>query len=209
MQTEQTNIKFNSNVLLKDANTGEVFVDKSNAVHPQNMARVIARGLANETNSNIHLVALGNGGTFIDTTGVIRFNNPNTTGTDAVLYSETYSEVVDGTVVNGNDIFSAASTTDITSIVTIEVTISPDEPSDQWLTDSTGVDTLSNPQDNSTAYQYEFDELGCFAINPLYDPLNPTIEPEFLLLTHIIFQPIAKSQNRQLQLTYTLTISVS
>ena len=44
---------------------GAVLVDKDNAVHPQNMARVIARGLANETNNFVNYIAFGNGGTDI------------------------------------------------------------------------------------------------------------------------------------------------
>lgn len=208
MQKEQTNIKFSTNVLLKDKNTGEVFVDQSNAVHPQNMAYIIARGLANEPNSQIHRIGLGNGGTYVDTAETLHFNTPNTTGIDATLYNETYFEVIDGTVVNSNTLTSNRSTTDVTSIVVIDVTIDSTEPSGQWLTDAQGNVIISNPE--TGGYAYEFDELGCFAKNPAYDALNPNPAiKEFLLLTHIVFHPIAKSQNRQLQLTYTITISVS
>lgn len=205
MQNNTAVVKFSTNVLLRDKNTGEVFVNECNAVHPQNMARVIARGLANEANNNIHLVALGNGGTYVDTAEVLHYNAPNVTGTTATLYNETYAEVVDGTQTNSNTLVSSASTTDITSIVSINVIVSPNEPGDQWITDAQGNNETSNPETNG--YKYEFDELGCFAKNPLYT-VGGT-EKEYLLLTHIVFHPIAKSQNRQLELSYTLTISVS
>ena len=44
---------------------GNVLVDKDNAIHPQNMARVISRALANESNYFIKEIAFGNGGTDI------------------------------------------------------------------------------------------------------------------------------------------------
>ncbi len=81
---------------------GHVLLDEEpNAVHPQNMARVIARGLANEPNHSIHRIAFGNGGTLVDAAFTITFNTPNdgqppdTRTWDSRLYSETYSEVVD------------------------------------------------------------------------------------------------------------------
>ena len=56
---------------------GEVHLDKFNAVHPQNMARVMARALANESNENIYRIAFGNGGTLTDAAFTITFNTPN------------------------------------------------------------------------------------------------------------------------------------
>lgn len=81
--------------------TGEhLLVDKSNAIHRQNMARVLARGLANEPNHFIHRMAFGNGGTFRDAAGNLVYNPPND-GRDGSwesrLYNETYSEIIDDT----------------------------------------------------------------------------------------------------------------
>ena len=45
---------------------GTVLVDKHNAIHPQNMARVITRALANESNYFVKQIAFGNGGTDIN-----------------------------------------------------------------------------------------------------------------------------------------------
>ena len=52
---------------------GNVLVDKKNAVHPQNMARVISRALANESNYFIYRIAYGNGGTLVDPTGAVTY----------------------------------------------------------------------------------------------------------------------------------------
>lgn len=85
---------------------GNVLLDKSNAVHPQNMARIFARALANENNYNIYRIAFGNGGTTTDAAFTVSFNPsndgqpPDTRTWDSRLYNETYSEIVDeGNVV--------------------------------------------------------------------------------------------------------------
>jgi len=94
---------------------GEVLLDKDNAVHPQNMARVIARALSNENNYRIHRMAFGNGGTEIDAAFTVTFKNPNdgqppdTQTWESRLYNETYSEIVDdsNTALLGTDPGSA------------------------------------------------------------------------------------------------------
>lgn len=81
-----------------DGNQTTTLVDKFNAIHPQNMSRIIARALANEQNSYIYRMAFGNGGTVTDPTGKVILNSPNDgtiNGWEARLYNETYSEVVD------------------------------------------------------------------------------------------------------------------
>jgi hypothetical protein len=91
-------ITLSSRVKIFDLKTNEVLVDKSNAIHPQNMSRVIARALANEPNSLIHRIAFGNGGTYTDAAGNVVFNPPNdgnSGGWEARIYNETYSEIVD------------------------------------------------------------------------------------------------------------------
>jgi hypothetical protein len=79
----------------------KVMLDKYNAIHPQNMARVIARALAHEPNSSIWRLALGNGGTTWASDGSVIFKTPNDgsdgSGWESRLYNETYSEIVDDT----------------------------------------------------------------------------------------------------------------
>lgn len=76
-----------------------VLRDEYNAVHPQNMARILARALANEPNSHIWRLALGNGGTTTASDGTIIYKTPNDgsdgSGWESRLYNETYSEIVD------------------------------------------------------------------------------------------------------------------
>jgi hypothetical protein len=200
-------------VLIKDKATGEVLLDKNNAVHVKNMSMAIARGLAHDTTpatitlpggsasasvgtNQILAIKLGNGGTTLDALNAIVYQAPNVTGNAADLYSATYGEIVDATVTGagaGNSVtWTSSPSPDLTSIVTATMTISANEPSNQDITDST--DTNPNAQ-------YAFDELGLFCADPAL--------PAGRLLTHIVFSPILKTANRELVITYTLTISVS
>lgn len=87
---------------------GNILLDKDNAVHPQNMARVFARALSNEHNYFINRIAFGNGGTTVDAAFTVTYKTPNDGQTpdiatwDSRLYRETYSEIIDAgqTVLN-------------------------------------------------------------------------------------------------------------
>jgi hypothetical protein len=80
---------------------GNVLVDQDNAIHPQNMARIIARALANEHNYFINRIAFGNGGTTIDAAYTVTYKKPNdgqspdVSTWDSRIYKETYSEIID------------------------------------------------------------------------------------------------------------------
>jgi hypothetical protein len=177
-------------VKIHDRLSGHVYLDKDNAIHPQNMARIIARGLAHENNGWIFELALGNGGTFIDSSLQIQYKTPNTVGTTAQLYNETYAEVVDDAdagVGVGNSVISQPSPTpQITSLVITTCILTADEPAGQAPTDSETTDPESI---------YTFDELGLKS-------------GDGLLLTHVVFNPIEKTANRELVITYTLTVNV-
>lgn len=87
---------------------GNVLLDKCNAIHSRNLARVVARALSNEHNYFIHRMAFGNGGTVIDAAYNVVYKTPNdgflpdVATWDSRLYNETYSEIVDDgqTVLN-------------------------------------------------------------------------------------------------------------
>ena len=97
---EQLGFSVKGHVKITD-DLGNVLLDKDNAIHPQNMARIIARALANEPNSHIYRMAFGNGGTQVDSAYNIRYMTPNDgqepdkATWESRLYRETYSEVVD------------------------------------------------------------------------------------------------------------------
>lgn len=80
---------------------GNVLLDKDNAIHPQNMARVIARALSHEHNFYINRIAFGNGGTIVDAAFTVTYKTPNDGQSPDIytwqsrLYNETYSEIID------------------------------------------------------------------------------------------------------------------
>jgi hypothetical protein len=90
-------IGIDGHLLIRDETHDEVMLDQHNAIHPQNMSRILARGLANEPNSIIGRIAFGNGGTFLDVGSNLVFNPPNVgevAGWESRLYSEAYSEII-------------------------------------------------------------------------------------------------------------------
>jgi hypothetical protein len=178
---------------IHDPNNGEVFVDKKNAIHYENMSIGLAQSLANKNLGFIYAMAFGNGGSAVDPTGVITYLPPNTTGQNADLYNQTYIKVVDDN--------SAANTDPSRNKLTVLHT------SGQVYTDvlvtcllDFGEPPGQQAFDNSTNFngEYVFDELGLKAWEGSGENL--------MLLTHVIFHPVQKSLNRQIQIDYTVRI---
>lgn len=170
---------------VKMLSEGTVLLDKTNAVHPQNMARLFGRALANEDNAFIKTIAFGNGGTQVDVTGDITYNTPRDGlqlgdgEWEARLYHETYREIVDDSDINigdgdgaspGDDpdsiehvsgpgvrsIENLLSGSTVTSVI-VSATLNPFEPSGQVISQQGGVDGEDNLESDFT-----FDEIGLF-----------------------------------------------
>ena len=90
-------------VKIHDPVSGEVIVDKKNAIHYENISVAMAQTLSNRDLGWIYSMAFGNGGSSVDPTGVITYLPPNTTGQNADLYNQTYSKVVDDNSANNTD----------------------------------------------------------------------------------------------------------
>jgi hypothetical protein len=178
-----------------DPNNGEVFEDKDNAIHYENMSIALAQTLSNRPYGYIYEMAFGNGGSAVDPTGVITYLPPNVTGQNADLYNETFYKVVDDNSTNNTDPTRNKLTvlhTSGTVYTDILVTCLLDygEPVGQQAFD------------NSTNFngEYVFDELGLKAYE------NTGAQADLMLLTHVIFHPVQKSLNRQIQIDYTVRI---
>lgn len=173
--------------------TGEVLVDKKNAIHYENISISMAQTLSDRDLGWIYLMAFGNGGSSVDPTGVITYLPPNTTGQNADLYNETYTKVV-----NDN---SAADTDPTNNKMTVLHTTGKayTDILVQCLLDY-GEPTGQQAFDNSTNFngEFVFDELGLKTWNGSATDLR--------LITHVIFHPVQKSLNRQIQIDYTLRI---
>lgn len=180
-------------VKIHDPQTGEILVDKKNAIHYENMSIALAQSLADRNLGYIYQMVFGNGGSSVDPTGVITYLPPNTTGQNAELYNETYAKVV-----NDN---SAADLDPLNNRLTVLHT-SNEVYTDVLVTCLLDYGEPPGQQafDNSTQFngEFVFDELGLKAWNGAVDDLR--------LITHVIFHPVQKSLNRQIQIDYTIRI---
>jgi hypothetical protein len=180
-----------------DPNNGEVFVDKHNAINYENMSEAIADTLSSRGYGEIFQMAFGNGGASVDETGVITYLPPNTTGQNAALYNQTYAKIVDDTSVfnldpTRNKMTVSHTTGRVYTDILVQCLLDYGEPS--------GQDAFDNS--TQTDSSYIFDELGLLA-NYGTDENGNVITR---LLTHVIFHPVQKSLNRQIQIDYTVRI---
>jgi hypothetical protein len=178
---------------IHDPNSGEVFVDKMNAIHYENISIALAQSIANKNLGFIYAMAFGNGGSAVDPTGVITYLPPNITGTNADLYNQTYIKVVDGnsaanTDPTRNNLTVLHTTGTVYTDVLVSCLLDYGEPAGQQAFD------------NSTNFdgEFVFDELGLKSWEGSANDL--------MLITHVIFHPVQKSLNRQIQIDYTVRI---
>jgi hypothetical protein len=180
-------------VKIHDPKSGEIIVDKKNAIHYENISIAMAQTLSNRDVGWIYEMAFGNGGSSVDPTGVITYLPPNVTGQNADLYNETYAKVVDdnsaaNTDANNNKMTVLHTAGQVYTDILVTCLLDYGEPPGQQAFD------------NSTNFngEFVFDELGLKTWNGSATDLR--------LITHVIFHPVQKSLNRQIQIDYTLRI---
>lgn len=189
---ENTGIQVEGHIKIWNPLTTEVFVNKRNAIHYENFSIALANSIAFKNEYFIYRMAFGNGGTFVDPTGIITYLTPNSYGSNASLYNKTYSKVVndrfgENTDPERNNIQVLHTTGNTYSDVLVTCLLDYGEPADQQAYDT-------NPNGENA---YMFDELGLESYDVSGVPL---------LLTHVIFHPIQKSLNRLIQIDYTIRI---
>lgn len=180
-----------------DPNNGEIFVDKKNAINYENMSEAIADTLSSRGYGEIYEMAFGNGGASVDETGVITYLPPNTTGQNAALYNQTYTKIVDDTSVFNSDptrnkMTVSHTTGKVYTDILVQCLLDYGEPAGQAAFDNS----------TQTDGEYVFDELGLLANYGTDNDGNVITR----LLTHVIFHPVQKSLNRQIQIDYTVRI---
>lgn len=178
--------------------TGEEFVNKSNAIHYENISVALAQNLANKSQSFIYEMHFGNGGTAVDPTGVISYLPPNTNAQNSNLYNPTYSKIVDDTSVKNtdparNNITVLHTPGNIYTDILVTCLLDYGEPADQAAFDNS----------QSLNGDYVFDELGLKAHS---SDGTEGLTSTGLLLTHVVFHPVQKSLNRLIQIDYTVRI---
>ena len=191
---ETSGIRIEGHIKIWDPSSGEIIVNKRNAIHYENFSQALALSVGNQQQGWITEMSFGNGGTSVDPTGVITYLPTNTSGSNAALYNQTYYKVVDA-----NSIYNTDPTRNLIQVRHVPGTVYTDvlvsclldygEPSDQQAFDNS----------TSMADVYVFDELGLKAYN--VNGINTGN-----LLTHVIFHPVQKSLNRLIQIDYTVRI---
>lgn len=184
---QHTGVSVKGHIKIFDPNTGEVFADKDNAINFEAMSVALANSLGNKGYGFVKKMAFGNGGSSIDATGLITYLPPNVTGTNEALYNQTYSKDINSTLVTHPSGVGA-----LYSDLMISCTIppgGPDAPSGQAAFDN----------DPSLTNAYTFDELG------LQVPTDAT-GTTLMLISHVVFHPVQKSLNREIQIDYTIRI---
>jgi len=187
-----TGIHVEGHIKIWNPESKEIYVNKRNAIHYENISISLADSIANSGQGFIYEMAFGNGGTAVDPTGIITYLTPNSTGTNASLYNQTYSKVVDDRSVSNLDpTRNYIETRHVTGVnytdVFITCLLDYGEPNGQSAFDNT------NDNENS----FVFDELGLKSYSSTGNSR---------LLTHVIFHPVQKSLNRLIQIDYTVRI---
>lgn len=198
----QTNIGFSIKGHIKisdvtDKDNPEVLVDKPNSINYETMSMAVANSLSNRGVGTIYQMAFGNGAASIDSTGMITYLPPNVTGQNAALYNQTYAKVVDDTLISNPDPSRNKMTVShvsgkLYSDILVTCLLDYGEPSGQYAFDN-ATDTESD---------FTFDELGLLA-NYGTDGEGNVITQ---LITHVVFHPVQKSLNRQIEIQYTIRV---
>jgi len=187
-----TGIHIEGHIKIYNPESGEIFINKRNAIHYENISIALAESIGNSGQGFIYEMAFGNGGTAVDPTGIITYLTPNSSGANASLYNQTYSKVVNDRSSNNIDptrnYIEARHTTGTNySDVFVSCLLDYGEPNGQLAYDNT----------NNNESAFVFDELGLKSYSSTGNQL---------LLTHVIFHPVQKSLNRLIQVDYTVRI---
>ena len=195
---ESSGIYIRGHIKIFDPKSGEVFIDKPNAIHYENFSVALANSVADKGQNFIYEMNFGNGGTSVDPTGIITYLPTNTVGQNANLYNPTYAKIVDDTAIaNPDPVNNKMTIAHIPGTVYTDILVSClldyGEPSGQQAFD--------NSQDLNG--EYVFDELG---LRGRSTDGTTGLDSTGLLLTHVVFHPVQKALNRLIQIDYTVRI---
>ena len=199
-----------------DKDSGEVLVQKKNAIHPGNMAYVLASAMAGKPTSvnssgdapHINWMQFGKGGSVSTTT--LSYKSPRVnstydelavTASNSSLYTPTYEQETVNTVYFPGGPMGDLTVPNNTAKVNFSVDISHSDY-------QTAVGGSIPANDSSVAPDYTFDEIGLLSgvRNSGATTLDKT---KTLMLTHVTFHPVLLSANRTIVIDYTITIQIS
>jgi hypothetical protein len=194
MHKDQTGVHIEGHIKIWDPESKEIYVNKRNAIHYENISIALAQSLADSGQGFIQQMAFGNGGTAVDPTGIITYLTPNSSGSNASLYSQQYVKVVNqNSSTNTDPTRNYMETRHVTGTNYTDVFVTC--LLDYGDGSTSGQQAFDNTTNNNSSFV--FDELGLQSYSSTGNSL---------LLTHVIFHPVQKSLNRLIQIDYTVRI---
>lgn len=177
-----------------DPESKQVYVDKHNAIHFENISEALAFSLGNKKTNFVSEMHFGRGGTNIDNSGTINYLPPNVDSQNSDLYNPTFFKSVDEYDESNLDPLRNNMTVrhvpgTVYSDLLVTCLIDYGEPAGQFAFDN--VTQLESP--------FVFDEIGLKGWNAAGPGTGK-------LLTHVVFHPIQKSLNRLIQIDYTIRV---
>lgn len=192
--TLESLLNLSGHVKITDVHSNQVLVNKSNAIHFENISEALALNLSNRKHSYAYEMHFGRGGTNFDSTGVINYLPTNTNIQNADLYFPTFYKIIDDNDIENEDpLRNKMEVRHVPGTLYTDILITCyldyGEPRGQTAFDN--VTQIDSP--------FVFDELGIKA-------QSSTGPGRGKLLTHVVFHPIQKSLNRLIQIDYTIRI---
>lgn len=193
--TDQAGFHIEGHIKIFNPETNEVYIDKRNAIHYENISVALAASLSNQGYGIIEGMSFGNGGSTVDPNGIITYLTPNNIGVNSGLYNQTYYKVIDPKSASNID-----PTRNYTEIRHVRGTVYTDIFCSVLLDygEPSGQSAYDNAQNMNS--EFVFDEIGLRASS------QDLVQGNGRLLTHVIFHPVQKALNRLIQIDYTVRI---
>mgnify|MGYP000129566219 FL=1 len=216
------NDKIDSQVIgtlkIYDKDSGEILVQKKNAIHPGNMAYVLASALAGTATSvnasgsapSINWMGFGNGGSVSTTT--LSYRSPRVSSTydqlpitssGSSLYVPKYEQETVNTVYYPGQDMSGKTVPNNTAKVNFSVNLT--HAAYATAVGET-IPASDSSSDNVAVAAFTIDEIGLLSGVTNSGVLDKT---KTLMLTHVTFHPVLLAANRTIVIDYTVTIQIS
>ena len=195
---EKGGVQVQGHIKIFDPNTGEIMVNKRNAIHYENMSEALSQSLGGLDKGGIHSIHFGNGGTAVDATGVITYLPTKGTGAAVDLYNETYHKIIDHRAPESERARNRIQINHTPGLIYTDIVV-------HCLLDYGQPASGQGAFDNASNFgsDYTFDELGLKSYGTGIDSDG---DSSGKLLTHVVFHPVQKSLNRVIQIDYTVRI---
>ncbi len=220
------NDKIDSQVIgtlkIYDKDSGEVLVQKKNAIHPGNMAYVLASalgGTATTVNNvagyvpHINWMGFGSGGSVSTTT--LSYKSPNVYPTydglpiissNSSLYVPKYEQETVNSVLFPGINSGGIEVPNNTAKVNFSVEVSHALYAADARQNGEAIPSSDSSTDVDAVGAFTFDEIGLLSGVANAGVLDKT---KTLMLTHVTFHPVLLAANRTIVIDYTVTIQIS